>query len=173
MLDDVLQGEGRRLYSVAHGEELAEGKALQVVLRCPTTQIRLAALDVEDRRAREVHVHIGERVVDGLQLAGPSLIFMNLIEIEECAAAFAESLGRIKERVVREVQVVGRGEECPVGLVGMLDMLQEECGFADASRSDEAEHAIVPVDAVVDVPVKFARRVLEQAVHGFVEAFHG
>ena len=54
----------------------------------------------------------------------------------------------------------------------LLDALQKQRRFANATRPDQTDHAIVPVDFVVHISVEFIIYAFQLTIHVLIESLH-
>lgn len=78
------------------------------------------------------------RPVDAFMFARPSFALVDLIDVEVFAVILAECFGGLEQSMVREIHIVSRCEQRLIDKIGILDMLQEERGLADAAEADGA-----------------------------------
>ena len=112
--------------------------------------------DIEHRRARDYNLQIGERIVNILDFARPSLVLVHLVEIERFAAVLTKLVGKFEYRMRREIEIVQRSIKHFRGIdvVILLYMLKQHRGLTHAAGADDSDQAVVPVYMPVQIPRK-------------------
>ena len=118
-------------------------------------------------------------VVERLHARLPVGKTVDFVEEDVCSAVGPVPLDGLLERMIGEPDVLNGGEEnlVPVGK-GLLDALEEHRRLAGAARSADADQAVVPVDAPVQITVEARFDRFQTAVESTAEPvgvfmFHG
>ena len=108
VLYDLFERMGGNTDALADSQVFPEREPRQAVFQLAAAQVGPALLQIEDGRTRIAHAQRRIGVVDVLDLGGPVLIFVYLVDIERLATLPIELSGQLHERMRREIEVVGR-----------------------------------------------------------------
>ena len=172
VLYDLFERMGGNTDALADSQVFPEREPRQAVFQLAAAQVGPALLQIEDGRTRIAHAQRRIGVVDVLDLGGPVLIFVYLVDIERLATLPIELSGQLHERMRREIEVVGRHVKRGRRIFVQLDVLQYEGRFADAPRSEDSHKAALPQNLVVNVAHIFGRRVLKPRPEGSYQSIH-